>query len=70
MYTEKGEYILKASEGVSGDVGRPILYRNSGSPEEVYDFYVIDEGSVYALDIRKGLPGPFTGCGTGIPLIP
>lgn len=40
---------------IADDIGRPILYKNSGKTDEINNFYVIDEGNIYMLDIRKGI---------------
>ena len=43
---------------IADDVGRPIMYRKSSNPEDIYYFYVIEENNIYVLDIRKTITYP------------
>lgn len=43
---------------IADDVGRPIMYRKSSNPEDIYYFYVIEENNIYVFDIRKTITYP------------
>lgn len=45
---------------IADDVGRPIMYRKSSNPEDIYYFYVIEENNIYVFDIRKTIVYPAT----------
>lgn len=45
---------------IADDVGRPIMYRKSSNPEDIYYFYVIEENNIYVFDIRKTITYPPT----------
>ena len=46
---------------IADDIGRPIMYRKSINPEDIYNFYVIEENNVYVFDIRKTITNPPAG---------
>lgn len=43
---------------IADDVGRPVMYRKSIDPENIYYFYVIEENNIYVFDIRKTIVYP------------